>query len=139
MLVHQMDVETAFLNGDLNEEIYMKHPKGHVVKGMEHLVCKLKKSLYYLKQSPRCMNQTFSKYLENIGLKKNKSDSCIYIRYGKDLSIIAVYVDDLILFVKNNVKMNEIKKKLKLRFKMKDMGEIHYCLGISIEYNKTKN
>ena len=67
MLIHQMDVVTAFLNGELSEEIYMQQPDGYVIPGKEHLVCKLKKSLYGLKQSPRCWYNAFHMYVESIG------------------------------------------------------------------------
>ncbi len=62
MQIHQMDVVTTFLNRELNEDIYMEQPEGYTLKGKEHLVCKLRKSLYGLKQSPRCWNATFSEH-----------------------------------------------------------------------------
>ena len=100
MLIHQMDVVTAFLNGRLDEEIYMAQPDGYVEAGKEHLVCKLGKSIYGLKQSPRCWNRAFSEYLESIGFEQSAADPCVYIRISEPMAIIAVYVDDLILITK---------------------------------------
>ena len=97
MLIHQMDVVTAFLNGKLDEEIYMAQPDGYVEAGKEHLVCKLKKFVYGLKQSPWCWNRAFSEYLESIGFEQSAADPCVYIRSTEPITIIAVYVDDLIL------------------------------------------
>ena len=77
MLVHQTDVVTAFLNGTLEEEIYMQQPEGYIQPGSDHLVCKLKKSLYGLKQSPRCWNTTLTEFLESINFKRNVADPCI--------------------------------------------------------------
>ena len=77
MLIHQMDVVTAFLNGKLEEEIYMEQPDGYVHPGKEHLVCKLQKSLYGLKQSPRCWNTAFREFMEQIHFKQSAADPCI--------------------------------------------------------------
>ena len=68
--LHQMDITTAFLNGDLKESIYMKQPEGYAVKGKEKLVCKLKESLYGLKQPPRCWNEALDKHLKRWALRK---------------------------------------------------------------------
>ena len=136
MLLHQMDVVTAFLNGKLDEEIYMQQPKGYIRFGEEHLVCKLKKSLYGLKQSPRCWNKVFQEYLESIGFKQNTADPCVFCRTVGTMAVIAVYVDDLILSTKTSQEMQEAKESLQARFKMKDMGKLHYCLGISIEQDE---
>ena len=140
MMIHQMDVVTAFLNGELNAKIYMQQPTGYIQSGKEQLVCKLKKSLYGLKQSPRCWNGTFREYLNSIGFKESTADQCVFIRKGRYLSIIAVYVDDLILITETPDEMCNIKSALASRFKMKDMGQLHYCLGVSIvtEYSKIK-
>ncbi len=106
MLIHQMDVVTAFLNGRLDEEIYMQQPEGYIKAGEEHLVCKLKKSLYGLKQSPRCWNREFHDYMMKIGFKQTEADPCIYIN-SKDLfAIVGVYVDDLILITESNEQMS---------------------------------
>ena len=74
MLIHQMDVVTAFLNGKLDEEIYMQQPEGYIEPGKVHLVCKLKKSLYGLKQSPRCWNKAFQEYVEIIRFSQSTAD-----------------------------------------------------------------
>ena len=76
--LHQMDTTTAFLNGDLKEEVYMKQPDGFLANGQEHLVCRLRKSLYGLKQSPRCRNQALDTQLNLMGFKQSTSDPCIY-------------------------------------------------------------
>ena len=75
--LHQVDVVTAFLNGNLEEEVYMAQPEGFVSPGQEHLVCKLKKSIYGLKQSPRCWNSALDAYLKQIGFTQSNSDPCI--------------------------------------------------------------
>ena len=80
MLIHQMDVETAFLNGKLGEEIYMQQPEGYVKPGEKYLVCKLEKSLYGLKQSSRCWNKAFRESVENIGFTQATADPCVFIR-----------------------------------------------------------
>ena len=135
MLIHQMDVVTAFLNGELAEEIFMEQPPGFVQTGEEELVCKLKKSLYGLKQSPRCWNIAFCKFMTAQGFEESVADPCIFIRRESVLSIVAVYVDDLIIITESEDEMDCIKGALKNRFKMKDMGILHYCLGVSVEYD----
>ena len=134
-----MDVVTAFLNGNPDEEIYMTQPEGYVKPGNEHLVCRLKKSIYGLKQSPRCWNRALSEYLESMGYIRSKADPCVYIKRFEEISIIAVYVDDLAILATTESDMSTIKKCLGTRFKMKDLGELHYCLGVCIEWDKDKN
>lgn len=133
MLIHQMDVETAFLNGNLDEEIYMDQPEGYGIPGKEHLVCRLKKSLYGLKQSSRCWSTVFKKYMESNKFKQSTADPCVYIRNAETMIIVAVYVDDLIVIAETEEEMKKVKQSLSAQFKMKDMGKLHYCLGITIE------
>ena len=132
MLIHQMDIVTAFLNGELDEEIYMQQPTGYVIPGKEHLVCKLKKSLYGLKQSPRCWNKAFHDYMEVIGFSQSVADPCVFIRIKDTMTIVAVYVDDLILIAVTPEGMQKVKLTLADQFKIKDMGRLHYYLGVSI-------
>ena len=107
------------------------------MEGKENLVCELKRSLYGLKQSPRCWNTVFKQYLEYINSKQSTADPCVFVSTGgPNLTIIAVYVDDLIVIAKTPETMKKIKDSLADRFKMKDLGDLHYCLGISIEYDK---
>lgn len=136
--VHQMDVVTAFLNGHLDEEIYMEQPEGYIKSGEESLVCKLKKSIYGLKQSPRCWSKTFTEFMKNIGFNQSTSDPCVFVRSRQELEILAVYVDDLILITESMESMEELKLALKKRYKMKDMGELSYILGISVIQDKEK-
>ena len=131
--LHQMDVQTAFLNAELQEEIYMVQPDGYVEQGKEDLVCKLNKSLYGLKQSSRCWFKTMDSFLKESGYEQCKSDSCLYVRrVGDDMVIIALYVDDILIASNNKKMLRKEKVALKERFNMKDMGEAHYCLGIQI-------
>ena len=135
-LIHQMDVETAFLNGKLDEEIYMQQPEGYLKPGEEHLVCKLEKSLYGLKQSSRCWNKAFREGVEKIGFTQASADPCVFIRKEDTLTIIAIHVDDLLILAENILEMQRLKDSLKLQFKMKDMGELHYYLGVCIIQDK---
>ena len=135
--VHQMDVSTAFLNGELEEEIYMSQPEGYEKEGEEELVCKLNKSIYGLKQSSRCWFNTIDEFLENSGYTKSSSDPCIYIkREGEDIMLIALHVDDLIPASNSKSMLRREKEALQERFEMKDLGEIHYCLGVQVERDK---
>ena len=132
--VHQMDVVSAFLNGELKEEIYMKQPPGYVQSGKENLVCKLRKSIYGLKQSPRCWNQKLCDHLKSLGFKESGADSCVFVKNeSSTLKIIAVYADDLILIAKSLSEIQQMKDSLSKTFRMKDMGQLRYCLGINFE------
>ncbi len=95
--LHQMDVTTAFLNGELEEEVYMKQPEGFIAKDQEQLVCKLKRSIYGLKPSPRCWNSALDSQLKTMGFTQTSSDPCLYTAAEGETFIIAVYVDDIVL------------------------------------------
>ena len=131
MEVEQMDVNTAFLNGNLEEEIYMKQPPGFEVKGKESFVCKLKKSLYGLKQSPRQWNLVMDRFLNQNGFKNCSADACIYIKkVGTQVTMISLYVDDLLIGSTSSKMMKETKQMLNERFEMKDLKKLKFCLGI---------
>ena len=96
--VHQMGVKTSFLNSELNDLIYMKQPEAFVKKGQGGPVCKLKQSIYGLKQSPRCWNSALDDRLRSIGfVHQTKGDPCIYVAEEGEPFIIANYVDDILL------------------------------------------
>ena len=106
-----MDVKTAFLNGDLEEEIYMSQPEGCEVPGQENKVCKLRKSLYGLKQAPKQWYEKFASSLEKNGFTVNNSDSCVYSKmFGSDYVIICLYVDDMLTLVPTNVPLMRLKE-----------------------------
>ena len=131
--LHHMDITTAFLNGNLKEEVYMKQPEGFLANGQEHLVCRLRKCIYGLKQSPRCWNQALDAQLKLMGFKQSTSDPCIYTSTTESggLLILAVYVDDILLAGKSQQKIAQVKADLRKLFQLKDMGELHYFLGVS--------
>ena len=120
MRLHQMDITTAFLHGNLEEEVYMKQLKGFVVQGQENLVCRLKKSIYGLKQSDRCWNQALDTQLKAMGFKQSSNDPCIYASTADGLMILAVYVDDIVLAGKSQ---QIIAKKSKLNWPWEDTFE----------------
>ena len=132
--LHQMDVSTAFLHGELTEQVYMRQPEGFTEPGKEHLVCYLKRSIYGLKQSPRCWNHALDNCLKEIGFKQTPSDPCLYIHSDLEgeIFVVAVYVDDIILGGRSTVRMNAVKKELSEKFKMKDLGTLHHFMGIKI-------
>ena len=100
--LHQMDVKTAFLNADLEEEIYVRQPEDFRNKNHPNMVCKFQKSLCGLKQSALCWNKTFDEFLKELEYTQNDADPCIYHkRFIKDnqecILIIAVHFDDLLI------------------------------------------
>ncbi|GKB53375.1 retrovirus-related pol polyprotein from transposon TNT 1-94 [Tanacetum coccineum] len=121
--VHQMDVKTTFLNGDLEEEIYMNQPKGFIAPGQESKVCRLVKSLYGLKQAPKQWHQNFYHTMLESGFKINECDKCVYV---KDTSsgyvILCLYFDDMLIVGNNDKMIKSTKDMLKSKFYMKDIG-----------------
>ena len=133
-LLH-VDMHTGFLNGTLQEEVYMKQSTGYEREGEEELVCRLRRSIYGLKQSSRCWNTALNTHLKRMGFSQSKSDPCIYISGGQDTFYIRVYVDDMILAGKDKAKMNNGKEELSSKFDVKDLGKLSYFLGMSIIHN----
>ena len=111
----------------------MRQPEGFVKKGKEHLVCKLKKSLYGLKQSPRCWNTTLDQHFRDMNLKQSNADPCTYISDGKETVIVAVHVDDFIIATENEETMKAIKKLISEKFEVKDIGELKSFLGVHVK------
>ena len=115
----------------------MEQPPGYVQKGKEKLVCKLKKSLYGLKQSPRCWNEKLTQHVKSLGFEESGADPCIFTRKkNQKVEIIAIYVDDLIAITETDEEMRRLKKSLTSIFKMKDLGELYYCIGINFYRTK---
>ena len=133
--IHQIDVTTAFLNGKLEEEVYMKQPEDFIKRGEEHLVCKLQKSIYGLKQSPRCWNSVLDDQLNKMVFIQSESDPCIHRRCGREMFNIGVNVDDIVLAAKTEKQLNDVKQVFAKRFDIKDMGKLHCFLGMKVVQN----
>ncbi len=131
--IWQMDVKTAFLNGSLDERIYMTQPEGFVDNGQEGKVCQLLRSIYGLKQASRSWNIRFDETVKNYGFTQFDDEPCVYklIHEGSVVFLI-LYVDDILLIGNDVGKLSEIKIWLAKQFDMKDLGEAAYVLGIQI-------
>ena len=129
--IHQMDVKTAFLYGDIDEEIYVEQPTG--LEDGTGRVCKLNKALYGLKQSPRIWYNTLSTFLEGLGFTALSSDMGVF---AKGHVSIAVYVDDLLVMGPSLKEIQEVKDTLKRRFEMVDLRPCSYYLGISVKRDR---
>ena len=129
-----MDVKTAFLNGELEEEIYIDQPDGFVANGQEGKVCKLLKSLYDLKQAPKQWYEKFDRTLTSAGFVVNEADKYVYYRYGGGEGVIlCLYVDDILIFGSSLRVIEEVKEFLSKNFEMKDLGEADVILNIKFQ------
>lgn len=129
--IDQMDAVSAFLQGDLSEDIYMTQPESFEESDQ---VCRLRKTIYGLKQASRAWNKKLHSSLLQVGLKDSKTDPCVYFRVSdKNMTFVAVYVDDLLIFSNDQTFKNKLKRDLSSEFKMKDMGEAKHCLGFEIK------
>ncbi|KAL0325747.1 UNVERIFIED_CONTAM: Retrovirus-related Pol polyprotein from transposon RE2 [Sesamum radiatum] len=135
--IYQMDVKSAFLNGYIDEEIYVEQPQGFIAKGSEEKVLRLKKALYGLKQAPRAWYSRIDKYFMDRGFRRSLSEPTLYIKsQGNDTLIVSLYVDDLI-YTGNNEKMIQVfKEDMMKTFEMSDLGLMHFFLGIEINQEK---
>ena len=137
LLIHQMDVKSAFLNGILHEEIYMQIPEG--VEAGNNQVCKLNKSIYGLKQSSRCWYERFDSIMKEKGFKNSLADNCLYYLdkgvINKNIYLL-LYVDDIIIVTYEQDSMFRFKQYLHSCFRMTDLNEIKIFLGISVERNE---
>ena len=133
LVIHQMDVKTAFLNGELEEEIYMDQPKGCMVPRDEQKVCRLVKSLYGLKQAPKQWHNKLDHVLISNGFSINDGDKCIYSKVeNNSCIIICLYVDGMLIFGTNLQVLIDTKSFLRSKFDMKDLGEVEVIIGIKI-------
>nr|GEY55249.1 zinc finger, CCHC-type [Tanacetum cinerariifolium] len=140
LVIHQMDVKTAFLNGDLDEEVYMNQPQGFIIPRNKNKVCKLIKSLYGLKQTLKQWHQKFDEVVLSNGYLLNQADKCVYSKLdesGKGV-IIFLYVDDMLIFGTDQIQVDLTKKILSSKFSMKDMGEADVILDIRIKHESNR-
>lgn len=136
LVVHQMDVKSAFLHGRLTEDIYMRQPRGFE-EGNQ--VCKLNKSIYGLKQASKAWNDRFNQFAAQIGFHRCEEDACLYVRNGKSGPVyLLLYVDDILILSKSLREVQIVKELLKHEFKMVDLGDAEMFLGLKIERNAAK-
>jgi hypothetical protein len=135
----QMDVKTAFLNGELDEEIYIAQPVGFEVQGHERKVCRLKRSIYGLNQSSRQWYLRFHDSITSFGFEMIEEDHCMYLKRSKrSILILSLYVDNILLARNGMDSIVTTKKWLSSTFEMKDMGEANFVLGVKITRDRSK-
>ena len=131
--IWQMDVKTAFLNGKLLEDVYMKQPKGFVNPRNVGKVCKLQRSIYGLKQASQSWNLRFDEAIKVFGFIKNKEEPCVCKKVsGSAIFFLVLYVDDILLIGNDIPALQNVKYWLGSFFSMKDLGEAIYVLNIKI-------
>jgi hypothetical protein len=130
--IYQMDVKNAFLNGLIQEEVYIEQPLGFEVHGRDSHVCRLKKALYGLKQAPRAWYSRIDAYLQQLGFEKSEADPNLYfIVVGEDPLILLLYVDDLFITGAERL-ITSCKERLASEFEMTDIGLMNYFLGLEV-------
>jgi hypothetical protein len=127
-----MDVKTTFLNGEIEEEVYIEQPDGFVIHEKESHVCRLKKASYGLKQAPRAWYEKIDGYLMSSGFNKSVVDPNLYYNIvGDECLILVLYVDDLFLIGSESL-IVDCMRALASEFKMEDLGMMHYFLGLEV-------
>lgn len=135
--VHHMDVKSAFLNGDLQEEVYVCQPPGFVDKKNAHKVLRLNKALYRLRQAPRAWNVKLDNSLLSLGFERSSSEAAVYRRgMGSSSLLVGVYVDDLIIMGAQLQEIHKFKQEMKKLFSMSDLGLLSYYLGMEVHQTK---
>ncbi|KAA3465059.1 Retrovirus-related Pol polyprotein from transposon TNT 1-94 [Gossypium australe] len=136
--LRQTDVNNAFLNSDLTEDIYMEQPPGFEVPSTngQQLVCKLNKALYGLRQAPRAWFHTLKQYLiTRLNFNASKADPSLFIRTSSEnVVLLMVYVDDIVITSSSNAEINSIVQQLHSKFTLKDMGQLNFFLGIEVQH-----
>ena len=135
--LHQLDIKNAFLNGDLEEEVFMEFPPGFEPKD-KRSVCKLQKSLYGLKQSPRAWFGKFTRAVKRCGYVQCQSDHTLFLKHAPcgDMTALIVYVDDIVITGNNEGEIQKLKGFLAKEFEVKDLGNLRYFLGMEVARSK---
>ena len=133
-LIHHMDMKTAFLNGDLIEEVYVEQPPGFAVDREEHKVLRLQKAMCRLRQAPRAWNAKLDSSLLALGFEQSQAEHAVYRRGGGDkLLLVGVYVDDLIITGSSIEELTRFKLEMTNLFRMSDLGELSFYLVIEVQ------
>ncbi|RVW40739.1 Retrovirus-related Pol polyprotein from transposon RE2 [Vitis vinifera] len=132
--LYQLDIKNAFLHGDLAEEVYMEQPPGFVAQGSLVLVCRLRRSLYGLKQSPRAWFGRFSSVVQEFGMLRSTADHSVFYHHNSlgQCIYLVVYVDDIVITGSDQDGIQKLKQHLFTHFQTKDLGKLKYFLGIEI-------
>ena len=131
--VHHLDVKSAFLNGELAKTVFVRQPPGFAVKGEEHRMLRLCKTLYGLRQAPRAWNAKLDATLGELGFQWCETEHALYTRRrGKEELVVGVYVDDLIITGACTEDINSFKREMAACFQMSDLGALSYYLGIEV-------
>ncbi|KAK8569060.1 hypothetical protein V6N12_007592 [Hibiscus sabdariffa] len=137
--IWQMDVKTAFLNGKLEEDVYMTQPEGFVAPENARKVCKLQRSIYGLKQASRSWNLRFNEAIQEFGFIRNEDEPCVYKKFsGSIVSFLVLYVDDILIIGNDIPTLQSIKTWLSSCFSMKDLGDAAYILGVKIYRDRSR-
>ena len=135
--LRQLDVQNAFLHGVLEEEVFMRQPPGYENQSTPHYICKLDKALYGLEQAPRAWYSRLSMQLQQLGFTPSKADTSLFFYNKGNITIfVLVYVDDIIVASSSSDATTCLLKDLKLEFALKDLGDLHYFLGIEVKQVK---
>ncbi|KAK8506883.1 hypothetical protein V6N12_046244 [Hibiscus sabdariffa] len=137
--IWKMDVKTAFLNGKLEEDVYMTQPEGFVTPENAGKVCKLQRSIYGLKQVSRSWNICFNDAIKEFGFIRNEDEPCLYKKFSRSIvSFLILYVDDILIIGNDVPTLQSIKTWLSSCFSMKDLGEAAYILGVKIYRDRSR-
>ncbi|KAK8694636.1 hypothetical protein V6N13_072183 [Hibiscus sabdariffa] len=137
--IWQMDVKTTFLNGKLEEDVYMTQPEGFVTPENAGKVCKLQRIIYGLKQASRSWNLCFSDAIKEFGFIRNEDEPCVYKKFsGSIVSFLILYVDDILIIGNDVPTLQSIKTWLSSCFSMKDLREAAYMLGVKIYRDRSR-
>jgi hypothetical protein len=130
--LHHMDVNTSFLNGEIEEEVYIEQSEGFIIHNEKSHVCRLKKDLYVLKQAPRAWYERMDGFLMSLGFKKSAANPNLYYHIdGNECLILVLYLDDIFIIGSERL-IVECKQTLIAKFEMKDLGLTHYFLGLEV-------
>lgn len=135
LVIEQLGVDTAYLNADLEEDVYIEFPEG--LEGNSEYVLKLNKALYGLKQAGNAWFKTINRLLLKLGFKPCGGDTCMYTkRVGNDMVYICLYVDDMVVSARTIELVNEVKSSIASQFRIKELGPVKHLLGMEVNYNQ---
>lgn len=134
--IYQLDIKKCFLYGDLQKVVYLDQPPSYIVPNNEHLVCRLRKALYRLKQSPRAWFDRFSTILLAYGFKQSTSDHSVFVHQSSaGVIVLIVYVNDIIISSNDSIGIANLKHNLSQKFHTKNLGNFQNFLRIEVAHS----